>query len=129
MPDDNDMVEYDDSFLNDPHTSEQARNTLKLAEVNAAEYQAMYFVGGKGAMYDVPHNPEIRRPVQQMLAEQKLIVVICHGPVALLGADFPAGPSFVAGKKLTAFTNAEEPLLRWRDGWLGSGKRPNAPAQ
>lgn len=109
--DDDDMAEYDYSFLNDPYTSEQARNTLKLAEVNAAEYQAIYFVGGKGAMYDFPHNPEIQRLLQQMLAEQKLIVAICHGPAALLSADFPAGRSFVAGKKLTAFTNAEELLL------------------
>jgi len=109
--DDDDMAEYDYSFLNDPQSSAQARNTLKLADVDAADYQAIYFVGGKGAMYDFPQNPEIRRLLQQMLAAQKLIVAVCHGPAALLALDSANGPSFLAGKKLTAFTNAEELLL------------------
>ncbi len=112
--DDDDMAEYDYSFLNDPQSSAQARNTLKLADVDAAEYQAIYFVGGKGAMYDFPQNPDIRRLLQQMLAAQKLIVAVCHGPAALLALDSANasnGPSWLAGKKLTAFTNAEELLL------------------
>lgn len=112
--DDDDMAEYDYSFLNDPQSSTQVRNTLKLADVNAADYQAVYFVGGKGAMYDFPQNPEIRRLLQQMLAAKKLIVAVCHGPAALLALDAANagnGQAFVAGKKLTAFTNAEELLL------------------
>lgn len=111
--DDDDMGEYDYSFINDPQSSTQARNTLKLADVNAADYQAIYFVGGKGAMYDFPRNPEIRRLLQQMLAAQKLIVAVCHGPAALLALDTrnANNPSWLAGKKLTAFTNAEELLL------------------
>lgn len=109
--DGDDMGEYDYSFLNDPQSSAQARNTLKLADVNADDYQAVYFVGGKGAMYDFPQNPDIRRLLQQMLAAQKLIVAVCHGPAALLALDSANGPSFLAGKKLTAFTNAEELLL------------------
>ncbi len=109
--DDDDMAEYDYSFLNDPQSSARARNTLRLADVDAADYQAIYFVGGKGAMYDFPHNPEIRRLLQQMLAAQKLIVAVCHGPAALLTLDSANSPSWLAGKKLTAFTNDEELLL------------------
>lgn len=104
--DDDDMAEYDYSFLNDPQSSAQARNTLRLADVNAADYQAIYFIGGKGAMYDFPQKPQIRRLLQQMLAAKKLIVAVCHGPAALRALD-----GAITGKKLTAFTNAEELLL------------------
>lgn len=68
--DDDDMAEYDYSFLNDPQSRKQSRNTLKLADVDPTQYQAVYFVGGKGAMYDFPQNPDIRRLLQQIQQEQ-----------------------------------------------------------
>jgi putative intracellular protease/amidase len=109
--DDDDMAEYDYSFLNDPQSSQQARRTLKLADVNAADYRAIYFVGGKGAMYDFPHNADIKRLLWQMVAEHKLIVAVCHGPAALIAQATTHESAWLHGKKLTSFTNDEELLL------------------
>jgi len=116
--DDDDMGEYDYAFLNDPVAMGKARQTLRLADVDPADYQAIYFVGGKGTMFDFPDHPEIARLLQAMIAEQKLIVAVCHGPAALLALASQADPlaaqdqqSWLQGKKLTAFTNAEELLL------------------
>jgi putative intracellular protease/amidase len=109
--DDDDMAEYDYSFLNDPHAQHKTGATLKLADVNAADYRAIYFVGGKGAMYDFPQHPEIRRLLAQMWAEHKLIVAVCHGPAAFISQAGTDGQAWLHGKKLTSFTNEEELLL------------------
>jgi|GEM_PF-94002 len=109
--DDDDMAEFDYAFLNDATAMQKARNTIKLADVNAADYQAIYFVGGKGAMYDFPQNPDIARLVQAMTAKQKLVLAVCHGPAALAQLTNSDGTPWLQGKKVTSFTNAEELLL------------------
>ena len=109
--DGDDMGEYDYAFLNDAAAMGKARATLRLADVDPAQYQAVYFVGGKGAMYDFPDNPDVARLLQAMLDADKLVLAVCHGPAALIQPQFASGPSWLAGKKLTSFTNAEELLL------------------
>lgn len=109
--DDDDMAEFDYAFLNDAKAMEKARNTIKLADVNPADYQAIYFVGGKGAMYDFPQDPDIARLVQAMVAQQKLVLAVCHGPAALALLTNSDGTPWLTGKKVTGFTNAEELLL------------------
>jgi putative intracellular protease/amidase len=109
--DDDDMAEFDYAFLNDAAAMQKARNTIKLADVNPADYQAIYFVGGKGAMYDFPQDPQIARLVQSMVAQQKLVLAVCHGPAALALLTNSDGTPWLAGKKVTGFTNAEELLL------------------
>ncbi|WP_164852352.1 type 1 glutamine amidotransferase domain-containing protein [Rheinheimera riviphila] len=109
--DDDDMAEFDYAFLNDATAMQKARNTRKLADVNPADYQAIYFVGGKGSMFDFPNNPDIARLVQAMTAQQKLVLAVCHGPAALALLTNSDGTPWLAGKKVTSFTNAEELLL------------------
>lgn len=109
--DDDDMAEFDYAFLNDAAAMQKARNTIKLADVNPADYQAIYFVGGKGAMYDFPQDPDIARLVQAMVAQQKLVLAVCHGPAALVQLTNSDGTPWLHGKKVTSFTNAEELLL------------------
>jgi putative intracellular protease/amidase len=109
--DDDDMGIYDYAFLNDEKAQRKARNTLRLSDVNASDYHALYFVGGKGAMFDFPDNPAIQKLVEQHFAQNKLIVAVCHGPAALVNARTADGHWFVGGKALTAFTDDEELLL------------------
>ena len=109
--DDDDMAEFDYAFLNDASAMAKARNTIKLADVDPADYQAIYFVGGKGAMYDFPQEPDIARLVQAMTAQQKLVLAVCHGPAALALLTNNDGTPWLSGKKITSFTNDEELLL------------------
>lgn len=66
-------------------------------------------------MFDFPENAEIARLLKAMLAEQKLVLAVCHGPAALLAlqhaTDDSAAANWLQGKQLTAFTNAEELVL------------------
>ena len=58
-----DMGESDYAFLNDTDAQAKAGATLKLTEIDPAAYAAVYVVGGKGAMFDLPADPHVARIV------------------------------------------------------------------
>lgn len=109
--DDEDMAALDHAFLNDPVAITKVKNTLPLAEVDGEEYAALFFVGGKGTMWDFPNNPHIQRLVSRHAAQGKLVGAVCHGPAALVNIRLPGGTSLLAGKTVTGFTNEEELFL------------------
>lgn len=109
--DDDDMAAYDYAFLNDPTAQYKAKNTLKISDVDSDNYEAIYFVGGKGAMFDFPNNKIMIDLANQFAVRNKVIAAICHGPAALINLKTPDGKWFVANKKISAFTDSEELLL------------------
>ena len=108
--DTDDMQDIDYAFLNDPEAMAKVGQSLLLAEVDASGYDAVYFVGGKGAMYDLPGNRDVSRIVLD-IARRGVVGAVCHGPAALLGVTTADGKPFVAGKRMTGFTNDEELFL------------------
>lgn len=108
--DQDDVTDADYAFLNDPVARRKLAATLPLAEVEPARYDAVYFVGGKGAMVDFPGNRDIARIVQA-IAPRGVIGAVCHGPAALVGLRRPSGQFWLQGRRLTGFSNAEELFL------------------
>ena len=108
--DTDDMQDIDYAFLNDADAQARVNQSLPLAQVDAARYDAVYFVGGKGAMYDLPVNRDVARIVLSV-AQRGVVGAVCHGPAALLGVMTADGKPFVAGKRMTGFTNDEELFL------------------
>lgn len=102
--DKDDMGESDYAFLNDAAAQAKVGATLRLADVDPARYVAVYFVGGKGAMFDFAGNADVGRIVAA-IAPRGVVGAVCHGPAALAG--LPA----MAGKRMTGFSNAEEFFL------------------
>jgi len=85
------------------------RDTLQLdASFSAADYDAVFFPGGHGTMFDLPDNPEIQRLIGEFASQDKVIAAVCHGSACLVGAMLADGTALVKGRKLTAFTNSEE---------------------
>ena len=109
--DDEDMGPLDYAFLNDPQAMSKARNTLPLERIDGDDYQATFFVGGKGTMWDFPDNPYIHQLVRDHAAAGKLIGAVCHGPAALVNVVLDNGQPFLAGKPVAGFTNEEELFL------------------
>lgn len=109
--DDDDMAEYDYAFLNDTVAMGKVKNTLHINDVNADDYQAVYFVGGKGAMFDFPDNPAVQTLVKQLYQDDKVISAVCHGPAALTNVILDNGQHLLEGKTVSSFTNDEELLL------------------
>ncbi|WP_149195333.1 type 1 glutamine amidotransferase domain-containing protein [Luteimonas suaedae] len=108
--DDEELVEADHAFLNDPVVQGKLAATLPLAQIDPSRYRAVYFVGGKGAMFDFPGNPDIARIVRDIYP-RGAVGAVCHGPAALLDIPSAVGGRLLHGRRVTGFTNAEELFL------------------
>ena len=109
--DEDDMGKFDYAFLNDEIAQSKVKNSIALFEVNADQYQAVYFVGGKGAMFDFPQNTKIKSIVSDYYQAGKVVGAICHGPAALVNVSLDDGTPLLANKTVTSFTNEEELFL------------------
>lgn len=111
VKDNDDMGPYDYAFLNDDKVQKKLRQTLPIDEVRPEDYEALFFVGGKGAMFDFPENPSIQNLVANRYENNKVIGAVCHGPAALVNVTLSDGSLLVAGKTVSSFTNEEELFL------------------
>ena len=109
--DKDDMRIFDYAFLNDSEATRKANNTIALESVNAADYDGIFFVGGKGAMFDFPNNKTIQQIVKNYYQKGKVIGAVCHGPAALVNVTLDNGKPLLENKTVSSFTNKEELLL------------------
>ncbi|MEM7298397.1 MAG: type 1 glutamine amidotransferase domain-containing protein [Bacteroidota bacterium] len=109
--DNEDMGPFDYAFLNDPIASKKRKNTIPINQIDPEAYDAVYFVGGKGAMYDFPENRYIQNIVRSHYQSDKVVGAVCHGPAALVNVSLDNGQSIVDGKNISSFTNKEELFL------------------
>ena len=109
--DDEDMGAYDYAFLNDSIAQYKTSHTIAINDVVADNYQAVYFVGGKGTMFDFPENKAIQAIVRNYYQSNKVIGAVCHGPAALVNVTLDNGRPLLENKKVSGFTNKEELLL------------------
>jgi putative intracellular protease/amidase len=102
------------SFDSDAATStfakalEQLERTERLGEVDPAPFDAIFFPGGHGPMFDLAQDARVKVLLRHFVDGGKPYAAVCHGPAAFVGATTASGQPIVAGKRLTAFTNEEE---------------------
>jgi len=106
-----DMGPYDYAFLTDEKIQQQVANSIALADVDPNEYEAVYFVGGKGTMFDFPDNPYVQNIAKTLYQNDKVVSAVCHGPAALVNVELDNGQLLLANKQVSAFTNDEELFL------------------
>ena len=84
------------------------RETKPLASVTPDGFAAIFIPGGHGVMFDLAENPTAAKLIQDFDAQGKPVAAVCHGPAALVKVVRNDGTPLVKGKKLAAFTDAEE---------------------
>ena len=109
--DGDDMGAFDYAFLNDPVAQAKVKNSIALEHVSASDYEAVYFVGGKGAMFDFPQNTAIQKIIRSLHKSGGIIGAVCHGPAALVNVTLDDGAFLINNKTISAFTNNEELFL------------------
>lgn len=109
--DDEDMGKFDFAFLNDSIAQYKAKNTFSVEQIVPNDYEAVFFVGGKGAMFDFPENKVIQGIVRELYQSGKVIGAVCHGPAALVNVILDNGEHILKNKTVSGFTNDEELLL------------------
>ncbi|MDO5668608.1 MAG: type 1 glutamine amidotransferase domain-containing protein [Corynebacterium sp.] len=101
-----------EAWLNDPEKMALLGNTTAASEVDAAGYDAIWFAGGHGAMYDFPDNPDLQRLARDILEAGGIVSAVCHGYCGLLNVRLSDGSLLFDAREITGFTWAEEKLAR-----------------
>jgi len=83
-------------------------HTVKLADVKAEDFDAVFYPGGHGPLWDLADNADSIAIIEKMFAADKPVALVCHAPGALRHAKAPDGTALVKGKSVTGFSNSEE---------------------
>jgi putative intracellular protease/amidase len=95
-------------FLADPAAQVKARATHLASAVDASGFDAVFFPGGHGAMWDLAVDAGVTRTVESAFAAGAFIASVCHGAAGLVTARRADGRSIVEGQRINSFTDAEE---------------------
>ncbi|GLI82294.1 hypothetical protein PoHVEF18_010729 [Penicillium ochrochloron] len=87
-------------------------NTVRPDQINSADFDAIYFTGGHGVMYDFPDNEGLQRITREIFERGGVVSSVCHGYCGLLNTKLSDGSYLVAGRNMTGFTWREEVLAR-----------------
>lgn len=96
-------------FIDDPVARNAFENTLMLQEIDPTMFDAVFYPGGHGPLWDLAADEYSGRLILYYLSAGKPVGAVCHGPAALIIAA-ALKPGLLAGKRVTAFTNEEEVL-------------------
>jgi putative intracellular protease/amidase len=99
----------------DPAAMEALATTRKLAEVKVADYDAVFYPGGHGPLWDLANDAQSIALIEDALAADKPVGLVCHAPAALKNVRAPDGSSLVKGRKVSGFTNGEEAAVGLTD--------------
>lgn len=83
-------------------------NTHKLSEVNADEFDAVFYPGGHGPLWDLANDYTSIHLIEETLQSHKPVALVCHAPGVLKKVKDSEGHSIVLGKSVTGFSNTEE---------------------
>ncbi|KAL8381280.1 hypothetical protein RB595_005519 [Gaeumannomyces hyphopodioides] len=89
--------------------------TAKLSDVApgaAQKFDALFYPGGHGPMFDLAVDATSQSLIADFWAAGKPVAAVCHGPVAFVGVKLPDGTPLLKGRTATGFTNAEEEIMQ-----------------
>ncbi len=103
------------AFLDDSEQVSRVENTLNPAQIDPAEYGAIFYAGGHGTMWDFADNQELAAIAAAIYEAGGIVGAVCHGPAALVNLKLSDGKYLVANKTVAAFTNEEEAAVGLTD--------------
>jgi putative intracellular protease/amidase len=97
-----------DRFRRDSHAIAALASTQKLADVVIDQFDAVFYPGGHGPLWDLAEDGDSIALIESIYAAGKPVAAVCHAPAVLKNARDPYGMPLVKGKAVTGFTNSEE---------------------
>jgi putative intracellular protease/amidase len=98
-------------FKQDPEAQEIFANTAKLKDMRAENFDAIFYPGGHGPMWDLVDNPDSIALIESFYNAGKPVAAVCHAP-AVLHRVMIKGAPLVKGKRVTGFANSEEEAVQ-----------------
>lgn len=102
-------------FKDDPEAKAQLAATDKLSDLDAADFDAVFYPGGHGPLWDLVSDADSLRLIEDFWASNKPVSAVCHAPAVLLNAKDRDGAFLVQGREVTGFTNTEEAAVELTD--------------
>jgi putative intracellular protease/amidase len=95
-------------FKMDAAAQKALGNTIKLAEIDTDMFDAVFFPGGHGPLWDLAENEDSQRIIEMFIAESRPLAAVCHAPAIFKHTKGSDGMSLISGRRVTGFTNTEE---------------------
>jgi len=99
-------------FKADADAQKVLANTVALASVRAEDFDAVFYPGGHGPLWDLAEDAQSIALIEKTFAAGKPLALVCHAPGVLRHPKAPNGKPLVDGKKVTGFTNTEEEAVQ-----------------
>ena len=95
-------------FYKDNEAIDKVANSKKLSDIKAEDYDAVFYPGGHGPMWDLANDTNSIKLIEEFYNTQKPVAFVCHAPAALINVKAENGHPLVKGKKVTGFSDTEE---------------------
>lgn len=95
-------------FKGDPDAQKALASTAKLADIKADGFDAVFYPGGHGPLWDLAESADSKRLIEAFAADDRPIGAVCHAPAIFRHTKAADGKPLVSGKRVTGFTNTEE---------------------
>lgn len=102
-------------FKSDEAAQRLLASTTPLAEIKADAFDAVFFPGGHGPMWDLAESADARRLIEAFAAAGRPIAAVCHAPAVFRHTRAASGAPLVSGRRVTGFTNSEEDAVGLRN--------------
>ncbi|MCM8557823.1 type 1 glutamine amidotransferase domain-containing protein [Sphingomicrobium sediminis] len=102
-------------FKADPEAQMQLSTTKVLADMDTSNFDAVFYPGGHGPLWDLAESADSKRIIETTLRSGKPVALVCHAPAVLKNVESEDGSPIVKGRKVTGFTNEEEAAVELTD--------------
>ncbi|MGY4385714.1 putative intracellular protease/amidase [Pedobacter sp. UYP24] len=102
-------------YYKDEKAQEVIAHTHLLSEMKAADFDAVFYPGGHGPLWDLANDKDSAKLILDFYNSDKLVGAVCHAPGAFKNVKFENGDPFVKGKNVTGFSNTEEAAVKLTD--------------
>ena len=99
-------------FKEDQDAQAALANTVKLADVSAENFDAVFYPGGHGPLWDLAEDRSSIALIESMYAAGKPVAAVCHAPAVFKHTKTSDGSPLVEGKSVTGFSNSEEDAVQ-----------------
>ena len=99
-------------FKEDADAQAALANTQKLADVSPENFDAVFYPGGHGPLWDLAEDNNSIALIESMYGSGKPVAAVCHAPAVLKNAKASDGSPLVNGKSVTGFSNSEEDAVQ-----------------
>ena len=102
-------------YYKDEAVQKIIENTHKLSEQKASDYDAVFYPGGHGPLWDLTNNSDSQKLILDFYNAQKPVGAVCHAPGVFKNIKLENGEAFVKGRNVTGFSNTEEEAVQLTD--------------